>query len=155
MAEKIAHPTAKMTRSIRAEEVDHNWVVVDAAGQTLGRLASQVAHIIRGKHKPYFTPHVDCGDFVVVINAEQIEVRGKRQEQKSYFHHTGYPGGGVTRSFKDLIGSNPEFIVRNAVKGMLPKNRLGRQMIKKLKVYRGAEHPHQAQKPQEHTLSYK
>ncbi len=148
MADKIKHPTARVTRSVKQEEVNQKWVVVDAEGQTLGRLASQVAHVLRGKHKPSFTPHVDCGDFVIVLNASDIQLSGKRSEQKEYFHHTGYPGGGVTRSFKTLRDNNPEFVIRNAVKGMLPKNRLGRQIIRKLKVYAGNEHPHAAQQPE-------
>ncbi len=154
MSQTVKHPTARITRSIKAEEVERNWVVVDAAGQTLGRLASQVAHILRGKHKPYYTPHVDCGDFVIVLNASKIELRGKRAIQKEYFRHTGYPGGGITTSFRDMMEKKPEFAINNAVKGMLPKTRLGRGMIKKLKIYAGEDHPHKAQQPIEHKLSY-
>lgn len=135
-------------------DVHREWYIVDAAGQTLGRLASQVAFLLRGKHRPYFTPHVDCGDFVVVINADQIKVTGKREEMKEYFHYTGYPGGGRVRSFKNLKTDNPEFVIRHAVKGMLPKNILGRKIVKKLKVYGGAEHPHSAQKPVKFALPY-
>lgn len=146
--------TAKITKSIREVDVHREWYIVDAAGQTLGRLASQVAFLLRGKHRPYFTPHVDCGDFVVVINADQIKVTGKREEMKEYFHYTGYPGGGRVRSFKNLKTDNPEFVIRHAVKGMLPKNILGRKIVKKLKVYGGAEHPHSAQKPVKFALPY-
>lgn len=146
--------TAKITKSIREVDVPRQWYIVDAAGQTLGRLASQVAFLLRGKHRPYFTPHVDCGDFVVVINADQIKVTGKREEMKEYFHYTGYPGGGRVRAFKNLKTDDPEFVIQHAVKGMLPKNILGRQIIKKLKVYGGAEHPHAAQKPVKYALPY-
>lgn len=147
-------PSAKITKSFRKEDVRPSWFVVDAAGLTVGRLATQVATILRGKNKPNFTPHVDTGDFVIVINAEKVQIEGKRVEQKEYFHNTGYPGGGRFRKFRDLIVTKPEFIIEHAVKGMLPKNRLGRQIIKKLKVYRGAEHPHQAQQPTFFELPY-
>lgn len=145
----------KITRSIKSEEVERNWWIVDAKGQTLGRLASQIARLLRGKHKPIFTPHVDCGDFVIVINAEKIQVEGKRFTMKEYFHYTGYPGGEVFEQFKDLLQRKPEFIIRHAVRGMLPKNRLGRKIIKKLKIYRGETHPHSAQKPRLYELPYK
>lgn len=146
-------PSAKMTKSIRKEDVSRDWWVVDATDMTVGRLATQVAVLLRGKHKPSFTPHVDNGDFVVVINADKVLMMGKRAEQKDYKHHTGYPGGQVVRTFKQLIVSKPEFIVEHAVKGMCPKNKLGRQIIKKLKVYSGNEHPHTAQQPKDFTLS--
>lgn len=139
--------TDKITRSAKQDEVERDWWVIDATGQTLGRLASQIARILRGKHKPIFTPHVDTGDFVVVINAEKINIEGKRYEMKEYFRYTGYPGGAVFEKFKDLVSKKPEFVIWHAVWGMLPKNRLGRKIIKKLKVYRGPEHPHSAQKP--------
>ncbi len=142
----------KITRSAKADEVHRQWWVIDAEGKTLGRLASQIAVLLRGKHKPIFTPHIDCGDFVIVINAEKVVVEGKRAEQKEYFHYTGYPGGAIFEKFKDLIVKKPEFVIRHAVWGMLPKNRLGRKLIKKLKVYREAQHPHQAQKPQEFVI---
>lgn len=142
----------KITNSLRKEDATHNWWVVDAAGQTVGRLATQVATLLRGKHKPDFTPHVDNGDFVVVINAEQIVMQGKRAEQKTYFHYTGYPGGGRVRTFKDLKENKPEEIVELAVRGMLPKTSLGRAIGKKLKVYRSSEHPHEAQQPQPFAL---
>ncbi len=138
----------KITKSAKQNEVDRKWLVVDASGKTLGRLASEIAKLIRGKHKPYFTPHIDSGDFVIVINAEKVKVEGKRVEKKEYFHYTGYPGGEVFRKFKDLIKTKPEFVIRHAVWGMLPKNRLGRKLINKLKVYRGEKHPHLAQKPE-------
>jgi large subunit ribosomal protein L13 len=144
----------KITRSAKQEEVERKWWVIDAKGKTLGRLASQIAKLIRGKHKPYFTPHIDCGDFVIVINAEKVQVEGKRVEKKEYFHYTGYPGGEVFRKFKDLIKTKPEFVIRHAVWGMLPKNRLGRKLINKLKVYKGEHHPHIAQKPEKIELPY-
>jgi large subunit ribosomal protein L13 len=141
--------SAKITKSIRKEDVGRDWWVVDASGKTLGRLSSQVAALLRGKHKPWFTPHVDTGDFVIVINADKIELQGKRVQQKEYFSHTGYPGGQKVRSFKEMLDKKPEFLIEHAVKGMLPKNRLGRQIFKKLKVYRNDEHPHKAQMPRE------
>ncbi len=147
-------PSAKITKSFRKEDVERDWWIVDAKGATVGRLASQVAALLRGKHKPWFTPHVDCGDYVIVINAGDIEIKGKRAEQKEYFRHTGYPGGGRFTKYKEAKSEKPEFIVSNAVKGMIPKNRLGRQIIKKLKVYRGEEHPHVAQSPKEFNLPY-
>jgi large subunit ribosomal protein L13 len=146
--------TDKITRSIRKEDVDRKWWVVDASGKTVGRLSTQVATLLRGKHKAYFTPHVDCGDYVIVINAEKINIIGKRPEQKKYFHYTGYPGGDRFESYKELLIKKPEFIVEHAVKGMLPKNRLGRVIIKKLKVYRGGIHPHAAQMPENLELKY-
>lgn len=144
----------KITRSVRKEDVQHDWWVVDAAGQTVGRLATQVATLLRGKHKPSFTPHVDCGDFVIVINADKVKVEGKRAEQKEYFHYTGYPGGGRVRSFQQMLENKPEEIIELAVRGMLPKNRLGRVINGKLKVYRGSEHPHAAQLPKAWELKY-
>ncbi len=137
-----------MTRFIRTEDAAKNWYVVDAKDQVLGRLAAKVASIIRGKQKPLFTPNSDTGDFVIVLNAEKIRVTGKRESQKTYFHHSGYPGGAKVISFTEQIAKNPSAVIENAVKGMLPKTRLGRQLIKKLKVYAGENHPHQAQKPE-------
>lgn len=137
-----------MTRFIRTEDAAKNWYVVDAKDQVLGRLAAKVASIIRGKQKPIFTPNSDTGDFVIVLNAEKIRLTGKRETQKSYFHHSGYPGGAKVRSFSELIQKNPSVVIENAVKGMLPKTRLGKHLIKKLKVYAGENHPHQAQKPE-------
>ncbi len=132
----------------KAEEVDRKWYVVDAAGQTLGRLASEVAAILRGKHKPIYTPHVDTGDFVIVINAEKIKLTGNKLNQKMYRHHSGYPGGLKEMDYRTLMQKRPEKAIELAVKGMLPHNRLGDKMYRKLKVYKGSEHPHQAQKPE-------
>ena len=129
-------------------EVERKWYVVDAEGKTLGRLASEVASILRGKNKPIYTPHVDCGDYVIVINAEKIEVTGKKRKEKIYKRHTGYPGGLRETNFEKLQAKKPEEIIRHAVKGMLPDGKLGRQMFKKLHVYAGAQHPHAAQKPE-------
>jgi len=129
-------------------DIQRKWLVVDAAGQTLGRLASEVAAVLRGKHKPIFTPHMDTGDFVIVVNAEKIVLTGKKPEQKFYYHHSGYPGGIKADPYGKLLVSKPEKVIELAVKGMLPHNRLGRAMGKKLKVYRGPEHPHAAQKPE-------
>ena len=129
-------------------EVERKWYVVDADGKTLGRLASEVASVLRGKNKPTFTPHVDCGDYVIVINAEKVAVTGKKRAEKIYKKHTGYPGGLREITCDKLQQKKPEEIIRHAVKGMLPDGKLGRQMFKKLKVYAGAEHPHTAQKPE-------
>ncbi len=141
---------ANRTFSPRKEDVinQRKWYLVDAEGQTLGRLASNIARILRGKHKPIFSPHVDCGDFVVVINAGKIRVTGKKEETKFYFSHSGYPGGEKFESLRDLLKRKPEWVLWHAVKLMLPKNRLARKMIRKLKIYAGPEHPHQAQKPE-------
>jgi len=128
-------------------EVERIWYIVDAEGQTLGRLASQIAAVLRGKHKPIFTPHVDCGDYVIVINAEKIHVTGQRLQQKKYYRHSGYPGGLSEISLADQLERFPTRPVELAVKGMLPKNKLGRKMFKKLKVYAGPEHEHAAQQP--------
>lgn len=128
-------------------EVEHNWVIVDAEGQTLGRLASRIATILRGKHKPGFSPSVDCGDYVIVINAEKIHVTGNRLDQKMYYRHSGYPGGLTEISLRDQLEKFPTRPVEAAVKGMLPKNKLGRKIFRKLKVYAGSEHPHGAQQP--------
>lgn len=131
----------------KASEVKREWLLVDADGKTLGRLASRIAYLLRGKHKPYFSPHLDTGDFVVVINAEKVRLTGKKAEQKTYFKHSGYLGGWRLVPFKEMIQKHPERVIQHAVWGMLPKNRLGRKIFKKLKVYRGNEHPHQAQNP--------
>lgn len=128
-------------------EVERNWVVVDAQGQTLGRLASKIAAILRGKNKPNFSPNLDAGDFVIVINAEKIVVTGRRMDQKSYYRHSGYPGGLTETTLRDMLRTHPTRPIEFAVKGMLPKNSLGRQMFKKLNVYAGSAHPHAAQKP--------
>jgi len=142
----------KLTKFIRTEDADRKWYLIDAKNQTLGRLSTKIARIIRGKNKVIFTPNTDTGDFVVVINAEQIKVTGKRELLKTYAHHSGYPGGLKVQSFEELIAKKPEFVIENAVKGMLPKNRLGKKLIKKLKVYSGNNHPHQAQKPEQISL---
>jgi large subunit ribosomal protein L13 len=136
------------TKFFTQEHVDQKWYIVDATGLTLGRISSKIAHIIRGKHKPMFTPNADLGDFVVVINAEKVVVTGKRQELKQYYHNTQYPGGARFESIKDIVKTKPHIMIEHAVKGMLPHNRLGRKMAKKLKVYVGPEHPHSAQQPE-------
>jgi large subunit ribosomal protein L13 len=136
------------TFSAKAEQVQRDWYLVDAAEKTLGRLASEIAHRLRGKHKAEYTPHVDTGDYIVVINAEKIQVTGAKTTDKMYHHHTGYPGGLKSISFEKLLDKTPERVIQSAVKGMLPRNPLGRAMFKKLKVYAGDEHPHTAQQPQ-------
>jgi large subunit ribosomal protein L13 len=132
----------------KAEEVTRKWYVVDAEGKPLGRLASEVAKILRGKHKPTYTPHVDTGDYVIVINADKVVLTGNKLENKFYRHHSGWPGGMKEIKYKDMMATRPVKVVEVAVKGMLPKNSLGRAMFKKLKVYAGAEHNHEAQKPE-------
>ena len=132
----------------KVKDVQKKWYVVDAAGKTLGRLASQIAAILRGKHKPTYTPHMDMGDNVIVVNAEKIQVTGRKFSQKMYYRHSGYPGGIKETSFSDMIKSKPERVIIIAVKGMLPHNRLGRKILKHLKVYRGPEHDHEAQQPE-------
>jgi len=129
-------------------EVERKWYVVDAEGKNLGRMASQIAAILRGKNKPTYTPHVDCGDYVIVINAEKVEVTGKKRKEKIYKRHTGYPGGLREMTFEQMMEKHPTEVVRHAVKGMMPNGKLGRQMYKKLKVYAGPEHEHAAQKPE-------
>jgi large subunit ribosomal protein L13 len=129
-------------------EIERKWYVVDATDKTLGRLSTEIAARLRGKHKPIYTPHVDCGDFIIVINAEKVKLTGNKESQKVYRHHTGFMGGLREVSYKEMLAKHPERIVEKAVKGMLPKNSLGRQMYTKLKVYAGPEHNHQAQKPE-------
>lgn len=136
------------TYSAKPAEVERAWLVVDAENAIVGRLASRVAAILRGKHKPGFTPHVDTGDHVIVINADKVRFTGKKEADKEYFRHTGYPGGVKVTTPRSVRVKKPTFVVENAVKGMLPKGPLGRQMLKKLKVYAGSEHPHEAQQPQ-------
>jgi large subunit ribosomal protein L13 len=131
----------------KKEDVQREWYVVDAAGQTLGRLAAQVAHVLRGKHKPIYSPSVDAGDYVIVVNAEKIHVTGRKLDQKVYYRHSGYPGGLKEITLRELLQKHPARAIERAVQGMLPKNRLGRQMFKKLKVYAGSDHPHGAQQP--------
>ena len=140
------------TTSIRVNEITRNWYIVDADGQILGRLASEVAQIIRGKKKPFFTPHMDMGDFVVVINAEKVKVTGNKEKDKTYFRHSGYPGGVTQINLRKVRQNFPERIITNAVKGMLPHNRLGRKLLTHLKVYSGEVHPHAAQQPQTITI---
>nr|MBN1229944.1 50S ribosomal protein L13 [Anaerolineae bacterium] len=136
------------TFSAKAVDIERKWYVVDATDLVLGRLASQVATILRGKHKPIFTPHVDCGDFVIVVNAEKIHVTGRRLDQKKYYRHSGYTGSMKSRTLREMIATKPEEVITLAVKRMLPKNNLGRLMLKKLRVYAGPEHPHVAQNPE-------
>ena len=140
------------TYSVKASEIEHRWYVVDAEGKVLGRLATEVARILRGKHKPSYSPHLDTGDYVIVVNAEKIMLTGRKADQKTYFRHSGYMGGERHIPFKQMLAKHPTRIVELAVKGMLPKNALGRQMRQKLKVYAGPAHPHQAQQPESLTL---
>ena len=135
------------TFSLKNTEVSRDWVLFDASDKILGRFATKIADKLRGKDKPTFTPHVDGGDFVVVINAEKVKVTGNKAEQKKYYKHSLYPGGLKEKSYKEVLESTPERIIENAVKGMLPKNKLGKSIIKKLKVYSGSEHPHESQNP--------
>jgi large subunit ribosomal protein L13 len=132
----------------RPREVERKWRLIDAEGQTLGRLATEIARFLRGKDKPQYTPHVDTGDFVVVVNAEKVVVTGRKAEQKVYYRHSGYPGGLKETSYEEMLERKPTEILRRAVKGMMPKTRLGRQQLKKLKIYAGPEHPHEAQRPE-------
>ena len=136
------------TASANKEEVERKWYVVDAEGETAGRLFSHIAHILRGKNKPSFTPHVDCGDYVIVLNAEKVRFTGNKLDQKEYIRYTGYPGGQRRETARNLLTRKPEAVIENGVKGMLPKTKLGRAMIKKLFVYAGENHPHAAQKPE-------
>jgi large subunit ribosomal protein L13 len=135
------------TYSAKPGEITREWYLVDAEGKTLGRLATQIADTLRGKRKPQFTPHVDTGDFVIVVNAEKIQVTGNKLDQKRYYRHSGYPGGLRSRTLREQLERRPTEVLRVAVKGMLPKNRLARQQITKLKIYAGPEHPHEAQNP--------
>ena len=143
------------TYSAKPHEVQQDWLLVDAEGQTLERLATQIAHRLRGKHKPIFTPHVDTGDFIVVINAEKVKLTGKKVQDKKYYRHTGYPGGIRETTAEKMLATKPTDILTIAVRGMLPKNSLGRKMLTKLKVYTGNAHPHQAQQPQPLKLKLK
>jgi large subunit ribosomal protein L13 len=137
------------TFSAKRKEIERSWFLVDAENKVLGRLASKIAAVLRGKHKPVFTPHVDTGDFVIVINADKIHLTGTKLDNKMYYRHSGYPGGIKGVSAGEMLDKKPEAIIQHAVKGMLPKNKLGRQQLKKLKVYAGTEHPHESQMPQE------
>ncbi len=140
------------TGFVKKETVERKWYVIDAKDQVLGRLAAEIARRLRGKHKPTYTPHIDTGDYVIIVNAEKIRLTGKKLEQKIYYKHTGYPGGLKSITANKLLQRKPERILEHAVKGMLPKNRLGRRMYKKMKVYVGPDHPHQAQQPEVLTL---
>jgi large subunit ribosomal protein L13 len=140
------------TYSVKAGEIERRWFVVDAQGKVLGRLATEVARVLRGKHKAIFTPHLDTGDNVIVINADKIELTGNKADQKTYFRHSGYMGGEKFIPYRQMLSKHPERVIELAVKGMLPKNALGRQMRSKLRVYAGAEHPHVAQNPEPLTL---
>jgi large subunit ribosomal protein L13 len=137
----------------KLETVERKWYLIDAEGMVLGRLASQVAHILRGKHKPTYTPHIDTGDHVIIVNADKVILTGKKLDQKVYYYHTGHPGGIKGIPYRRLMENKPEFVIKHAVVGMLPKGPLGRRMAKKLRVYAGVEHEHQAQKPEELKLS--
>ena len=136
------------TLSAKPQEIKRRWFVVDATDLSLGRLASKVAHVLRGKHRPDYTPHADAGDFVIVLNAEKVKLTGAKLDQKMYFRHSGHPGGIRAESYRNLLERRPDFVIEKAVKGMLPKGSLGRKMNRKLKVYAGGIHPHQAQKPE-------
>lgn len=140
------------TISAKPESVERDWYVVDATDKTLGRLATEIARRLRGKHKPIYTPHVDTGDYVVVINAEKVKVTGRKATDKVYYHHTGFPGGIKGITFEKLIDKKPQQVIELAVKGMMPRNPLGRAMLRKLKIYAGSEHPHVAQQPKELAL---
>lgn len=140
------------TISAKPETVKRDWYIIDADGKTLGRMAAEIAHRLRGKHKPEYTPHVDTGDYIVVVNAEKVRVTGNKAAKKMYHRHTGYPGGLKSMTFEKLIDRAPERVIQSAVKGMLPKGPLGRAMFKKMKVYAGESHPHTAQQPQELSL---
>jgi large subunit ribosomal protein L13 len=139
----------KTTVSAKEQDVQRDWYVVDAQGETLGRLATRVATILRGKHKPIYTPHVDCGDYVVILNAEKVHTTGQKLNQKKYYRYSGYPGGLSEITLRDQLQKFPDRVLESAIRGMLPKNRLGRRMFKKLKVYAGPEHPHSAQQPKQ------
>jgi large subunit ribosomal protein L13 len=141
------------TYSAKPGEISRDWYVVDADGQTLGRLATEIADVLRGKRKPQYTPHVDTGDFIVVVNAEKVQVTGNKLDQKRYYRHSGYPGGLRSRTLREQLDRRPEEVIRKAVRGMLPKNRLARRQITKLKIYAGPEHPHESQAPKPLQLS--
>jgi large subunit ribosomal protein L13 len=137
------------TYMAKPDEVDKKWYVVDAEGKTLGRIASRIATVLRGKHKPEYTPHVDTGDFVIVVNSEKVTLTGNKWDQKNHYKHSQYPGGLKSKTYRELREKNPQEIIRHAVDGMVPNNKLGTKMMKKLKIYAGPDHPHQAQKPEE------
>ena len=135
------------TYTARAEDIEREWFLVNAEGKTLGRLAAEIAKVLRGKHKPIYSPHLDCGDYVIVVNADKVRVTGRKLDQKMYYRHSGYPGGIKGISLRNQLQKHPDRVLQAAVRGMLPKNPLGRKMLKKLKVYAGDSHPHQAQQP--------
>jgi large subunit ribosomal protein L13 len=135
------------TKIIKEKDIKRDWYIIDATGKTLGRFATKIAHILMGKHKPNFVKHLDLGDYVIVINADKMVLTGKKLSTKKYYHHSGYPGGLKEIAYEELMKEKPDFVLKKAVKGMLPKNKLGRKMLKKLKIYSGSKHPHQAQKP--------
>lgn len=135
------------TTIVREKDIKRDWYIADATGKTLGRFASKIAHILMGKHKPNFVKHLDLGDYIIVINVDKMVLTGKKLSTKKYYHHSGYPGGLKEIVYEELMKEKPEFVLKKAVKGMLPKNKLARKMLKKLKVYSGSKHPHQAQKP--------
>ncbi len=137
----------------KQDEIEREWLVVDASNQVLGRLATEIARLLRGKHKATFTPHLDTGDFVVVVNAERVKLTGRKLDEKKYYRHSGRPGSLKTETAREMLEKHPERVIRAAVWGMLPKNRLGRKLLKKLKVYSGPEHPHTAQRPKTYTLA--
>ena len=150
----VTSKIAKQTRSLRSKEAQKEWILIDASEIVLGRLASVVSNILRGKHKPSFTPHVDCGDNVVIINAEKVKLTGNKLDDKIYYRHTGYPGGiKSTNARKILEGKNPDRVIRLAVKRMIPKGPLGRKQLSNMKVYNGSEHPHEAQSPKEQNIN--
>ena len=136
------------TFTIKGDYTDRKWFVVDAEGQILGRMSSRIASILRGKHKPVFSPHIDVGDYVIIVNAEKVRVTGRKEEQKMYYSHSGYTGNLKTTSYKRMQARKPDFILYNSIRKMLPKNSLGRKLIKKLKIYAGPDHPHEAQQPE-------
>jgi large subunit ribosomal protein L13 len=140
------------TYTLKASEIDREWFVVDAEGQNLGRLATRIATVLRGKHKPTFTPNLDMGDFVIVVNAGKVTVTGNKMEDKKYYRYSGYPGGLKERTLREMLDTHPDRVIQEAVRGMLPKSKLGKKLIRKLKVYDGGTHPHAAQKPRELAL---
>ena len=148
LKEKLVDTLSYKTKSRRKEDVERKWYVIDAENQVVGRMCTRIATILKGKHKADFTPHVDTGDCIIVINADKVRFTGKKMQDKRYVRYSGYPGGQKKTSPAEYMAKRPEFVVENAVKGMLPKNRLGRQMIKKLHIYTGTEHPHGAQSPE-------
>jgi len=145
----IVNTLSYKTKSAKPAEIKRSWYVVDAEGEVVGRLASKIAHVLRGKHQPNYTPHVDCGDYVIVVNADKVRFTGNKMDQKEYLSYSLYPGGQKSRTAKEQMVKKPTFVLENAIKGMVPKNKLGRAMLDKLFVYAGSEHPHAAQKPQE------